>query len=127
MLLSVLGQSYGDWWLCLADDASTEPHVREILARFAARDPRIRVKHSDRNEGIVGASHRALAMAGGEFVALLGHDDALHPDALAHVAEAIDRSPEVDYVYTDEDKADRRGLHSGFFFQPDRSPARTRP
>ena len=126
MLLSVLGQSYGDWELCLADDASQEPHVREILDRAAARDPRIRVAYGERNEGIVGASNRALAMAQGEFVALLDHDDALHPDALAHVAEAIDRSPEVDYVYTDEDKVDRRGIHSGFFFKPDWSPERMR-
>jgi O-antigen biosynthesis protein len=126
MLLSVRGQSYGDWELCLTNDASQEPHVREILDGAAAGDPRIRVEHSERNEGIVGASNRALAMAGGEFIALLDHDDALHPDALAHVAEAIDRSPEVDYVYTDEDKVDRRGVHSGFFFKPDWSPERMR-
>lgn len=126
MLLSVRGQSYGDWELCLVDDASKEPQVREILDRAAARDPRIRVEHSERNEGIVGASNRALAMAGGEFVALLDHDDALHPDALAHVAEALDANPEADYVYTDEDKVDRRGVHSGFFFKPDWSPERMR-
>jgi GT2 family glycosyltransferase len=126
MLLSVLGQSYGDWELCLADDASQDPQVREILDRAVARDPRIRVEHSERNEGIVGASNRALAMAQGEFVALLDHDDALHPDALAHVAEALDRNPEADYVYTDEDKVDRHGFHSGFFFKPDWSPERMR-
>ena len=126
MLLSVFGQSYGDWELCLADDASQEPHVREILDAAARRDPRIRVAYGEENEGIVGASNRALAMASGEFVALLDHDDALHPDALAHVAEALDRSPEADYVYTDEDKVDRRGIHSGFFFKPDWSPERMR-
>jgi GT2 family glycosyltransferase len=126
MLLSVLGQSYGDWELCLADDASQQPHVREILDAAVARDPRIRVEHSERNEGIVGASNRALATARGEFVALLDHDDTLHPDALAHVAEAIDANPEADYVYTDEDKIDRRGWHSGVFFKPDWSPERMR-
>jgi GT2 family glycosyltransferase len=126
MLLSVLGQSYGDWELCLADDASQKPHVREILAAAVARDPRIRVEHSERNEGIVGASNRALTMATGEFIALLDHDDTLHPDALAHVAEAIDANPEADYVYTDEDKIDRRGWHSGVFFKPDWSPERMR-
>ena len=126
MLLSVLGQSCGDWELCLVNDASKEPHVREILDRAAARDPRVRVEHSERNAGIVGASNRALAMAQGEFVALLDHDDALHPDALAHVAAALDADPEADYLYTDEDKVDRRGLHSGFFFKPDWSPERMR-
>ena len=35
-------------------------------------------------------------------------------------------APEADYVYTDEDKIDRRGHHSGPFFKPDWSPERMR-
>src|SRR5262249_21974517 len=40
--------------------------------------------------------------------------------------EAIDRTPEADYVYTDEDKIDLRGRHSSPFFKPDWSPERMR-
>ena len=65
-------------------------------------------------------------MARGEFVVLLDHDDKLHPDALTHVAEALDDDPEADYLYTDEDKIDRAGLHSGPFCKPDWSPERMR-
>jgi O-antigen biosynthesis protein len=126
MLASVETQSYGNWELCLVDDASREPHVREILAAAAARDPRIRVEFATENSGIVGASNRALAMAQGEFIALLDHDDALHPDALAHVAEALDAAPEADYVYTDEDKISPTGNHINPFFKPDWSPERMR-
>ena len=126
MLRSVLRQSYGDWELCLVDDQSTEPEVREILTAVAKRDPRIRVLHREQNGGIVNASNDALEMAQGEFIALLDHDDALHPDALALVAEAIDRTPNTDYVYTDEDKIDMLGIHSGPFFKPDWSPERMR-
>jgi glycosyltransferase involved in cell wall biosynthesis len=126
MLRSVVNQSYGDWELCLVDDGSQQPHVAEILARAAARDPRIKVERLERNSGIVPTSNAALEMASGEFVALLDHDDALHTDALAHVAEAIDANPEADYVYTDEDKVDMRGLHSSPFFKPDWSPERMR-
>ena len=119
-------QSFGDWELCLVDDGSTQPHVRQILGQAQARDARIRVKHREANAGIVAASNDALEMARGEFVALLDHDDELHPDALAHVAEAIDRTPDADYVYTDEDKIDLRGRHSMPFFKPDWSPERMR-
>jgi O-antigen biosynthesis protein len=126
MLRSVRRQSYTDWELCLVDDGSTQPHVREILDRAQARDPRIRVMYREGNAGIVAASNDALEMARGEFVALLDHDDALHPDALAHVAAAIDGNPEADYVYTDEDKVDLLGRHSGAFFKPDWSPERMR-
>ncbi len=126
MLRSVLRQGFGDWELCLVDDCSKGPEVREILDRAQARDPRIRILHREQNGGIVAASNDALAMARGEFVALLDHDDALHPDALALVAEAIDARPETDYVYTDEDKIDLYGIHSSPFFKPDWSPERMR-
>jgi O-antigen biosynthesis protein len=126
MLHSVLRQSFDDWELCLVDDGSKEPSVREILNRAQARDPRIRVQYRESNAGIVTASNDALEMAQGEFIALLDHDDVLHPDALAHVAEAIDRTPDVDYVYTDEDKIDLIGWHSAPFFKPDWSPERMR-
>ena len=126
MLRSVTRQSYGDWELCLVDDGSAEPHVGEILEAAQQGDSRIRVQRNPVNAGIVVASNDALAMARGEFVALLDHDDELHRDALALVSEAIDRNPEADYVYTDEDKIDERGLHSAAFFKPDWSPERMR-
>ena len=126
MLRSVERQSCGDWELCLVDDASPSPHVGEMLAEAAALDPRIRVERRQTNGGIVAASNDALAMASGEFVVLLDHDDSLHPDALLHVAAAIDTAPDVDYVYTDEDKIDEAGNHQGAFFKPDWSPERMR-
>jgi GT2 family glycosyltransferase len=126
MLRSVERQSFGDWELCLVDDGSKDPGVRQILDAAAAKDPRIRVEYRASNAGIVAASNDALAMARGEFVCLLDHDDALHPDALAHVAEAIERTPEADYVYTDEDKINPAGRHTQPFFKPDWSPERMR-
>jgi GT2 family glycosyltransferase len=126
MIGSVLAQTHGDWELCLVDDCSPSPHVAELLAQAEAADPRIRVGRRTENGGIVAASNDALAMARGEFLAMLDHDDELHPDALAHVHEALVAEPEADYVYTDEDKIDRAGHHSGPFFKPDWSPERMR-
>jgi O-antigen biosynthesis protein len=126
MIKSVRRQGFRDWELCLVDDASPSPHVREILERAQRQDPRIRVAYREENGGIVAASNDALAMATGEFVALLDHDDKLHPDALALVDEAIGGDPEVDYVYTDEDKIDERGHHQSPFLKPDWSPERMR-
>ena len=126
MLESVRTQTFGDWELCLVDDCSAEPHLGEMLDEAQAGDPRIRVQRRQQNGGIVAASNDGLEMAQGEFIALLDHDDELHPDALAHVHEAILARPEADYVYTDEDKIDRGGRHSGPFFKPDWSPERMR-
>jgi GT2 family glycosyltransferase len=126
MLNSVARQRCGSWELCLVDDASTEPHVGEILERAERADPRIRTRRRESNGGIVAASNDALEMAEGEFVALLDHDDELHRDALARVEKAIEAAPTADYVYTDEDKIDAAGRRSAPFFKPDWSPERMR-
>jgi GT2 family glycosyltransferase len=126
MLESVRTQTFGDWELCLVDDCSSEPWVRGMLKSAAREDPRIRVSFREQNGGIVAASNDGLAMAGGEFIALLDHDDELHPDALALVGEALQAAPDADYAYTDEDKIDLTGHHSGPFFKPDWSPDRMR-
>jgi len=126
MLRSVVAQRCGDWELCAVDDASTAPHVAEILERAQRADPRIHVLRRESNGGIVAASNDALAMARGEFVALLDHDDELHPRALSRVEKAIAADPDADYAYTDEDKIDAGGRHSGPFFKPDWSPERMR-
>jgi GT2 family glycosyltransferase len=126
MLRSVRKQGFGDWELCLVDDRSAAPHVQEMLAAAEGEDPRIRVLKRAENGGIVAASNDALGMARGEFIALLDHDDTLHPDALEVVAGAIDGAPDVDYLYTDEDKIDAAGHHLGPFFKPDWSPERMR-
>jgi glycosyltransferase involved in cell wall biosynthesis len=126
MLRSVRRQRCADWQLCLVDDASREPHVGAILARAQSHDPRVRVRRRESNGGIVAASNDALEMADGEFVVLLDHDDELHRNALSFVEEALRANPEADYLYTDEDKIDAAGHHSGPFFKPDWSPERMR-
>lgn len=126
MVGSVLGQSFDDWELCLVDDRSPAPHVAELLDQVEGVDPRIRVARRAENGGIVAASNDAVAMARGEFLALLDHDDELHPDALRLVDAALREEPEADYAYTDEDKIDRAGHHSGPFFKSDWSPERMR-
>ena len=106
---SVLRQSYPKWELCIADDASPQPHVQEILREYEAKDPRIKVCLRTENGHISQASNSALELATGEFVVLLDHDDELAEHALLFVAEAIHRKPSVQILYSDEDKLDARG------------------
>lgn len=126
MVDSVRSQSFADWELCLVDDCSPEPRTREVLAEYAAADPRIRVSHRLENGGIVPTSNDCLAMATGEFVSFLDHDDELYPGALQRTVDVLAADPEVDYVYTDEDKLDEQGRRHNPFFKPDWSPERFR-
>jgi O-antigen biosynthesis protein len=123
---SVTEQTFDDWELVLVDDRSPSPHVLPILDEAAALDARVRVVRRDENGGIVAASNDGVAAATGEFVALLDHDDLLHPDALRLVDEALVAEPEGDYVYTDEDKVDEGGRRSAPFYKPNWSPERLR-
>jgi O-antigen biosynthesis protein len=123
---SVREQAFADWELCLVDDASTSSHVGDVLTEVAAADPRIHVARRTSNGGIAAASNDAVAMATGELLVLLDHDDELHPDALRLVDEAVTENPDADYVYSDEDKIDERGRRSGPFYKPGWSPERLR-
>ena len=118
---SVREQLYPHWELCLYDDASPSAHVRQTLERHAAEDPRIRIAFGKGNVGISGALNGALALATGDLVAFLDHDDAITPDALLEMVSAIDESG-ADIAYSDEDKYDTRGNRHDPFFKPDWSP-----
>ncbi len=122
---SVRAQAAGDWEHVLVDDCSTDPRVRALLRSRSARDPRVRVVERATNGGIVAASQDALAAARGEFVAFLDHDDRLAPHALTSLAEPMS-DPEVDYIYTDEDKVDENGRRFDAFRKPGWSPERLR-
>ncbi|MBV8748123.1 MAG: glycosyltransferase family 2 protein [Candidatus Eremiobacteraeota bacterium] len=119
---SVLAQAYPDWELCIADDASRSPHVREVLDEYAHDDERVKLVYRETNGHIAAASNSALAIARGEFVALLDHDDLLAPDALFENALVVNRHPDVGMIYSDEDKIDDRGRRSSPYFKPDWSP-----
>lgn len=119
---SIRTQLYPHWQLCLVDDASTAPHVRPILEALAREDDRIQVRFRDSNGHISAASNDALAMAEGEFIGLVDHDDLLAPHALALVAMELDKYPEADLIYSDEDKIDLLGRRFGPYFKPDWNP-----
>jgi O-antigen biosynthesis protein len=119
---SVLEQLYPHWELCIADDASTDPVVREVLDEYAARDRRVKLALRERNGHIAEASNSALDLASGEFVALLDHDDLLTRDALFNVALLVNEHPDADFIYSDEDKIDDVGRRSEPYFKPDWSP-----
>ncbi len=119
---SVVDQVYPHWELCIADDASTLPHVREVIERFASGEPRIKVVYRPANGHICEATNTALELASGELVALFDHDDVLAPTALYEVAAELDAHPDAQLIYSDEDKIDMEDRRFDPYFKPDWNP-----
>lgn len=118
-LRSVGLQTYPNWELCIVDDASDDPDVSRMVAEFAALHPnQVKFHRRSENGHISRASNDALAMATGDYVALLDHDDRLYPHALAEVVLGLrtyrDEKGELPLIlYTDERIIDEHGFPYG--------------
>ena len=104
MLDSLVAQTYGGWELCIANGSPDDKEMEAVLEEYEKRDSRIRHENLKENLGIAENTNAAFRMAKGEFIGLLDHDDLLAPNALYEIALALEKNPEADVVYTDEDK-----------------------
>ena len=125
-IASVRNQTSGEWQHVLVDDASTEPHVAEVLDAASAADQRVTVIRRSEQGGIVAASSDALAAATGDFVALLDHDDVLEPTALVEMVGALTADDGADLAYSDHDVLRADGMYATPALKPDFSPEQLR-
>ncbi len=119
---SVFRQTYPHWELCIANGGD-DPSIRSDLATLSAADSRLKLVHLRQNGGISANSNAALALATGEFIVLLDHDDTLAPNLLFEVASILQSQPDCDILYFDEDKLSADGdLRSNPWLKPSWSP-----
>jgi len=120
MIDSVLGQTYGNFELILAD-ASKGDQVERVVETYT--DARIRYRRLKQNTGISANTNQALMYATGDYAGLLDHDDVLTPDALFEMAACIEKHKKEDsqplLLYSDEDKCDQ---HQERYFEVNRKP-----
>ncbi|MEZ5582908.1 MAG: glycosyltransferase [Candidatus Competibacteraceae bacterium] len=119
VIQSVINQIYPYWELCIVDDHSTSQETLSYLRRL--NHIQIKISYSETNQGISSASNAALALAQGEYVALLDNDDLLTENALYEVAHIINLH-DPDLIYTDEDKITVDGAYVEPHFKPNFSP-----
>jgi GT2 family glycosyltransferase len=121
-LRSVINQTYTNWELCIADDQSTEPYVREIIEKYSNNSPNFHFHFNDSRAHISETSNNALKLAKGEFVVLMDHDDLLRPHSLLRLAQCYNKDRNIKIIYSDEDKIDESGIRSCPYFKPDWNP-----
>ncbi|WP_217429610.1 glycosyltransferase family 2 protein [Sphingomonas bacterium] len=116
---SMQAQTYPHFEICIADDNSKNPEVFEILQEYAATDDRVKIVQRRLNGHISAASNSALALASGNFIVLMDHDDLIPDYTLFVVAEYLNRYPEAKILYSDEDKVRENGERFNPYFKGD--------
>lgn len=120
LVQSLQKQTYSNWELCLADGS---PESIKYMQEYPKKDQRIKYKIIGENKGISGNTNEALTLVTGDFIGLLDHDDLLPAFSLYEVVKAINENPEVEFIYSDEDKLETaKSPRYGVFFKPDFSP-----
>lgn len=115
-IVSVLGQSFGDFELVIVDDGGSDGSMQ--LARgFAAHDDRIRIV-SQANRGLAGARNTGIAVSRGRYVALLDSDDRWHRDKLALHFIHLEANPDVGVSYAGSRMIDRHGAVMAVAMRP---------
>lgn len=104
MIESLIVQTYSNWELCIVNASPDNEEMQKVLAEYSAGDSRVRFCNLKENLGIAENTNCAFAMAKGEFVGLLDHDDLLAPNALYEIVKILQDHPQADALYTDEDK-----------------------
>ena len=115
LIESVQNQTYSNWELCLSDGSGVGHMDHSYVKECMSADQRIKLVISDESLPISENTNKALEIATGDFIAFADHDDLLAVDALYECAKIINTHPEVEIIYTDEDKISMNGK---VYFQP---------
>lgn len=119
LLDSIVGQTYGNWELCLAD-GSTDDKVKQFIEERYKLEKRICYRKLKHNKGIAGNTNEAVEMVSGDYVMLCDHDDLVAPNALYEMVDALNKEQSIDIIYTDEDLVNMDStVYSSPRFKPD--------
>jgi glycosyltransferase involved in cell wall biosynthesis len=111
---SIRAQTFGDFELLIADNASTDD-TETIGRRYADQDPRIRYRRQPCNLGAVENHRWVYERSAGQYFKWAAHDDVLHPEFLARCVAALDADPELAYCFTRTVVIDAAGRELGRF------------
>ena len=121
MIDSVLGQTYSRWELVLVNASPNNVELRQAIDQRRADDNRIKLVELQDNYGITVNTNAGIEASQGDFICFFDHDDVLEPDILYEYTDGINRYPNTDLLYCDEDKL-LNGRYVGGFFKPDYDP-----
>jgi hypothetical protein len=94
---TIVHQKGCDWEIVVFDNASADPVDKYIQG---LQDSRIRSERSDEFLPVTDSWNRALSLAHGDYITLLGDDDGLAPDYFKNIQSVINKFVEPELIYT---------------------------
>jgi GT2 family glycosyltransferase len=117
-LISIQKQSYGNWEVCIAHEASYSEAMKRLL-RGVQDNTRFKTTVIGKNTGIAHSTNAASRIASGSIFVFLDQDDELTPNALGELFDAVSRNPNARYFYSDEVKVSEKGRLLSHHFKSD--------
>lgn len=117
-IASIAAQEFTDWEVVAVDDASGDCSL-EILSRWAARDPRVRIIPNASNKGQTACLNQGLGSCRGTWIARQDADDLSHPMRLREQIGYLERCPHTVLLGTQGVLIDERGTRVGLLDVPE--------
>lgn len=115
---SMLQQSYPNLELILVNSTPQDTDLTACVQAYANNDPRVKVVTLEENLGITENTNAGIAVATGDYVSFMDHDDIAELDLFYSYVEGINEHPDTDLLYCDEDLLEE-GRYYNAFFKPD--------
>ncbi len=93
---SVLAQDSDDWHLTVVEDAMPDPAAHQFLSGLT--DRRVTYLRNEDNLGANANYRKALALAGADYVVVMGADDLLLPHYVSSLGRTVARHPTTTVV-----------------------------
>ncbi|MFN8487868.1 MAG: glycosyltransferase [Caldilineaceae bacterium] len=107
---SLLAQTYTDFELMIADNASTDK-TQEICLAYAAKDSRIRYHRNEKNLGAAPNFNLLFQLSSSKYFKWAPYDDLVEPTFLARCVEVMEQHPEAVLCYCRAKIIDEQGAY----------------
>lgn len=115
---SCIKQTYQNVEILVLDGGSTD-NTKQVVDSF--NDSRIAYYKNKENIGMMRSWNRCIELSSGEFIIILGDDDALHANFTNETMKVYEKYPDLGFIFAHANKVDINGnflMKWGYDFTP---------
>lgn len=119
---SLIHQIYPNWELLLVGGFSEGENNQQTEVEFQEIEPRIKLIKVDPQSDLANQLNVALDQSQGDYIFVMNQHDKIPAHALCMLTREINKHPDVELIYTDEDSIDDQNVRFDHRFKPDWNP-----